>query len=41
LFWVLVIKLCVKRYRAKEHKGKFKYYWKRSLITPFTIISQC
>jgi glucuronosyltransferase len=26
LFWVLVIKLCVKRYRAKEHKGKFKYY---------------
>lgn len=26
LFWVLVIKLCIKRYRAKEHKGKFKYY---------------
>lgn len=26
LFWVLIIKLCIKRYRAKEQKGKFKYY---------------
>lgn len=26
LFWVLIIKLCLKRYRAKEQKGKFKYY---------------
>lgn len=26
LSWVLIIKLCIKRYRAKEHKGKFKYY---------------
>ena len=26
LFWVFIIKLCVKRHRAKEQKGKFKYY---------------
>lgn len=26
LSWVLIIKLCIQRYRAKEHKGKFKYY---------------
>lgn len=25
-FWALVIKLCIQRYKAKEHKGKFKYY---------------
>lgn len=26
LLSVLIIKLCIQRYRAKEHKGKFKYY---------------
>lgn len=26
LSWVMIIKICIQRYRAKEHKGKFKYY---------------
>lgn len=25
-FWAKIIKFCIKRYRSKEQKGKFKYY---------------
>lgn len=26
LTWVMIIKLCINRYRSKEQKAKFKYY---------------